>query len=72
MRGFKAGHLSRSHVYKLSHHVSVVHALAPGYGLEDVRPLLARYLEILEEEFGSRPVSVAVFGSVARGEARAS
>jgi len=46
--------------------------LAPGYGLEDVRPLLARYLEILEEEFGSRPVSVAVFGSVARGEARAS
>ncbi|MCD6357512.1 MAG: nucleotidyltransferase domain-containing protein, partial [Thermoproteales archaeon] len=47
-----------------------MHALAPGYGLEDVRPLLARYLEILEEEFGSRLVSVAVFGSVARGEAR--
>ena len=44
--------------------------MAPSYGLEDVKPLLARYLELLKGEFGHRLVSVAVFGSVARGEAR--
>lgn len=43
--------------------------MARSYGLEDVKPLLARYLELLEEAFGDRLVSVAVFGSVARGEA---
>ena len=39
------------------------------YGVEDVRELLDCYLEILKRHFGGRLVSVAVFGSLARGEA---
>ncbi len=35
-----------------------------------IQPLLNRYFEILKEDFKERLVSIAVFGSVARGTAR--
>lgn len=40
-----------------------------GYGVGDVEHLLKTYLEIVQELLGEKLVSVAVFGSAARGEA---
>ena len=40
------------------------------YGVDDVKPLLDLYLSMLRSHFGGRLVSAAVYGSVARGEAR--
>lgn len=44
--------------------------MALSYGVREVEPLLSRYLKLLRGALGERLVSVAVFGSVARGEAR--
>ncbi len=40
------------------------------FGPEDVRPLTDRFVAALRNEFGERLLGVALYGSVARGEAR--
>ena len=35
-----------------------------------IEQLLNRYLEFMKESFGERLLSIAIFGSVARGKAR--
>lgn len=42
-----------------------------GFGYEHAKRLLDRYVEMLKQVFGEKLVSVALFGSVARGEAEA-
>ena len=39
-------------------------------GLDLVWMLIRRYMEIVEEEFGEKLLAMAVFGSLARGEAK--
>lgn len=55
--------------------VSLISAGSPdpagGTGYEHVKRLLDRYLELLKLELGERLVSVALYGSVAKGEAKA-
>ena len=46
--------------------------MEPRFGIDDVRPLLDRLMRILLTELSSRLVAVALFGSVARGEATTS
>ncbi|MCD6510557.1 MAG: nucleotidyltransferase domain-containing protein [Thermoprotei archaeon] len=41
-----------------------------GYGFEDVKELIYGYLKILKEHFHGNLISMAVFGSIARGEAK--
>lgn len=40
------------------------------FGLEDVRDLLDQYFDMVKDHYGSRLLSIAVFGSIVRGEAR--
>ena len=46
-------------------------ARTPGAGYADVRPLTERFVETLRTQMGGDLLGVALYGSVARGEARA-
>jgi predicted nucleotidyltransferase len=43
---------------------------AKGFGLAVYQQVLERFLALLEEHFGDRLISLVLYGSVARGEAR--
>jgi hypothetical protein len=44
---------------------------AKGFGLAVYRQVVERFLALFEEHFGDRLISLVLYGSVARGEARA-